>query len=252
MATPRPDVSLFLPVYKDERTVRQITNRALQMLEQVAGRYEVIIVDDASPDRSGQIADELAETDSRIRVVHHETNMGYGAAFKTGVSLSHYEWICMVDGDNEYDVFDLKRMLALREYYPLIIAFRYKKLYSARRIFISYVYNVVLRFLFRSRFRDISTGIRLVHRSVLNEIRIRSDSQFVGAELAIKAMLHGFPVGEVGIQTFPRTFGAGASTSLKNILRTVRDIYLMHQEVFSDSYSLPEGRDRAKDEVRLR
>lgn len=246
MDTARPDISFFLPVYKDERTVRHVTERALQMLEDVASRYEVIIIDDGSPDRSGQIAEELAKTDTRIRVAHHQENLGYGAAFKTGISLSHYEWICMVDGDDEYDVYDLKRMLALRQYYPLVIAFRYKKLYSAKRIFISYVYNVVLRFLFRTRFRDISTGIRLIHRSVLNEISISSDSPFVGAELAIKAMLKGFPVGEVGIQTFPRSFGSGSSTSLTNILRTMRDIYRMHHEVFSDSYSLPEGRDRER------
>jgi len=251
MEAPRPDISFFLPVYKDESTVRHVTERALRMLDEVAGRYEVIIINDGSPDRSGEIADELAKTDARIRVAHHQKNLGYGAAFKTGISLSHYDWICMVDGDNEYDVFDLKRMLALRAYYPLVIAFRYKKLYSARRIFISYVYNAVLRLLFRTRFRDISTGIRLIHRSVLNEISVSSDSPFVGAELAIKTMLRGFPVGEVGIQTFPRSFGSGSSTSLTNILRTIRDIYRMHHEVFSDSYSLPEGRDRTKESVNL-
>ena len=118
-----------------------------------------------------------------------------------------------MDGDDEYDIADLLRMLALRDYYRLIIAFRYKKLYSTRRIFISYVYNKALRWLFRTPFRDVSTGIRAVHRSVLEEVELTSNSPFIGAELAIKAMLMGFPVGEVGIQTFPRTFGRGAATS---------------------------------------
>jgi hypothetical protein len=152
----------------------------------------------------------------------------------------------MVDGDNEYDVFELKKMLAVRHYYLLVIAFRYRKLYSAKRIFISYIYNAVLRALFKSPYRDISTGIRVIHRSVLESISLSSDSPFIGAELALKSMLRGYPVGEVGIQTFPRDFGQGSATSIKNIWRTIHDLLRVRGEVFSDSYDLPEGRERAR------
>jgi len=241
----KPDVSLFIPVYRDERTVAAVVTRALHVLREVAGRYEVIVVDDGSPDASGRIADELARAHACVRVAHHPRNLGYGAAFKTGIAMSTFEWICMVDGDNEYDVYDLKRMLMLRNYYPLVIAFRYRKLYSTMRIFVSYVYNALLRFLFRTRFRDISTGIRVIHRSVLDEVTIESNSPFVGAELAIKAMLRGFPVGEVGIQTFPRKFGTGSVLTVPNVLKTMRDVFRMRAEVFSERYLLPEGRERA-------
>jgi glycosyltransferase involved in cell wall biosynthesis len=240
----KPDVSLFIPVYRDERTVADVVSRALRLLREVADRYEIIVVDDGSPDRSGSIAEDLARTHACIRVAHHARNLGYGAAFKTGIAMSAYEWICMVDGDNEYDVYDLKRMLMLRNYYPLVIAFRYRKLYSTMRVFVSYVYNALLRFLFRTRFRDISTGLRVIHRSVLDEVSLRSDSPFVGAELAIKAMLSGFPVGEVGIQTFPRSFGSGSVLTFANVVKTMRDVYRMHREVFSERYLLPEGRAR--------
>ena len=240
----KPDVSLVIPVYRDERTVADVVTRALSLLDEVAERYEVIVVDDGSPDASGRIADELARTHAAVRVAHHPRNIGYGAAFKTGVAMSRHEWVCMVDGDTEYDVYDLKRMLMLRHYYPVVIAFRYRKLYSTLRIFVSYVYNALLRFLFRTRFRDISTGIRVVHRSVLAEVMIRSNSPFVGAELAIKAMLRGFPVGEVGIQTFPRKFGTGSVLTAGNVLKTLRDVFRMRREVFSEEYLLPEGRAR--------
>jgi glycosyltransferase involved in cell wall biosynthesis len=240
----KPDVSLFVPVYKDERTIAPLVARALALLGEVAGRFEIILVDDGSPDASGRIADDLAARHGCVRVAHHPRNLGYGAAFKTGVAMSTYEWVCMVDGDNEYDVYDLKRMLMLRHYYPLVIAFRYRKLYSTLRVFVSYAYNVLLRFLFRTRFRDISTGIRVIHRSVLDEVTINSNSPFVGAELAIKAMLRGFPVGEVGIQTFPRKFGTGSVLTLANVVATLRDVFRMRREVFSDAYLLPEGRGR--------
>ena len=244
MTETKPNISLFFPVYNDENTVRIVANRALELLEEVADSYEVIIVDDGSPDSSGDIADQLASEFEEITAVHHDQNRGYGAAMKTGIAATKYEIICMIDGDNEYDVFDLKKMLTVRNYYMLVIAFRYRKLYSTKRIFISFVYNAVLRIVFKSPFRDISTGIRMINRAVLDDVELTSNSPFIGAELTLKSMLRGFPVGEVGIQTFPRDFGQGSATSFKNIMGTIRDIWRIRKEIFSDTYDLPEGRTR--------
>jgi glycosyltransferase involved in cell wall biosynthesis len=244
MTEDKPDISLFFPVYNDETTVRIVAERAIELLEEVASNYEIIIVNDGSPDASGEIADQLAAEYEQIAVIHHPVNTGYGAAMKTGIGASKYDIICMIDGDNEYDVFDLKKMLAVRQYYMLIIAFRYRKLYSTKRIFISFIYNAVLRLLFKSPFRDISTGIRLINREVLKDVELTSNSPFIGAELTLKSMLRGFPVGEVGIQTFPRDFGQGSATSIPNIIGTIKDIWRIRREIFSDSYDLPEGRTR--------
>ena len=240
----KPDISVFFPVYNDQRTVRRVTEKAIKLLAEIANQYEVVIVDDGSPDKSGEIADQLASEYPTVKVVHHEVNMGYGAAMKSGIANTKYEWICMVDGDDEYDILDLRRMLALRQHYGLIIGFRYKKLYSTKRIFISHVYNAILRSLFYTRFRDISTGIRVFHRSILEHVELKSNSPFIGAEMAIKTMLSGTPVGEVGIQTFPREFGTGSAASTANILRTIRDMLRMRREIVSDTYQLPDGRKR--------
>jgi glycosyltransferase involved in cell wall biosynthesis len=241
------NVSLFFPVYNDETTVRTVAEHGMRVLEGYASNYEIIIVNDGSPDRSGEIADELArQYPNVVRVIHHERNRGYGAALRTGVAASKYEWICMVDGDNEYSVSDLRKMLEVRSYYRLIIAFRYRKLYSTNRIFISFVYNFVLRRLFRTPFRDVSTGIRTIHRSVLDEVNLTSNSPFIGAELAIKTMLCGYPVGELGIQTFPRSFGRGSATSMRNIRLTIRDMLRVRREIFSDDYHLPPDRKRER------
>jgi len=237
--------SLFFPVYNDEKTVRVMVDKARQMLASLGAPYEVVIVDDGSPDRSGTIADELAREYPELRVIHHERNLGYGAAVRTGLAACRHEFVCMTDGDDEYEVEDFRKLLKLRDRYDLIITFRYKKIYSSTRIFVSWVYNVVLRFLFRTPFRDVSTGLRLVRRSVLDELDLHATSPFIGAEIAIKTMLKGYRVGEVGIQTFPRAFGSGSSTSLPNILATMRDMWRVYNRVFSDSYDLPEGRARS-------
>ena len=133
----------------------------------------------------------------------------------------------MIDGDAEYDVNDLFRLFRASKNYDLIITYRYKKKYGTYRIIISWVYNVILRLIFNIKFRDISTGSRLVSKKLIQRIKLKSNSPFVGAELAIKAGLAGYKVGEIGIHTYPRTFGTGTSVSFKNILLTLKDMILL-------------------------
>ncbi len=242
--TERLPVSLFFPVFRDETTVRIVAEKALKLLADVGQEYEIVIVDDGSPDRAGEIADGLAREHPCIRVIHHPENRGYGAAVRTGLAACRYEYICMTDGDDEYEVEDFRKLLKLRDRYDLVITFRYKKIYSGSRIFISWAYNKLLRFLFRTPFRDVSTGLRMVRRSVIEDLELEASSPFIGAEIAIKTMLKGYRVGEVGIQTFPRTFGSGASTSVPNILATIRDIWRIYRQVFSDVYDMPASRHR--------
>jgi len=242
----KPDITVFFPVYKDEKTVEKVTMKAIQVLNKYADKYEIIIIDDFSPDNSGKIADELSLKYDAVKVIHHKENLGYGAALKSGFMASRYEYICFTDGDDEYEIADIEKFIKLKDYYDLIITFRYVRLYSTWRIFVSRIYNIVLRYLFRLKYRDISTGLRFVRREIIDDLNLISDSPFIGAELAIKAMLKGYRVGEVGIQTFPREFGKGSSTSVKNIIKTIKDIRKIYRQIFSNDYDLPENRTRSK------
>lgn len=239
VSAPADRISLFFPVYRDERTVERVATKARRVLDELAGEWEIIVVNDGSPDRAGEIAEDLARSDPRVRVVHHGRNLGYGSALRTGLAAARYEWIAFTDGDDEYEVDDLRKLWRLRDRYDLVLTFRYAKRYGSARIFISWVYNNLLRRVFRTRYRDISCGLRLVRKEVADELPLRSTSPFIGAEIAIKTMLKGFRVGEVGIQTFPREFGKGSSTSPANILATLRDMRAVYREVFSSEYDRP-------------
>lgn len=240
----KPELTVFFPVYRDEATIQRVTEKALEVCSEISSRYEIIIINDCSPDRCGEIADLLAAKYEMVKVIHHTKNLGYGAALKSGFNAAQYEWIGFTDGDDEYDLHDLKKMMQLKDYYDLIISFRYKKIYSNKRIFISYIYNRLLRWVFRTRFRDISTGLRLIRHSLVKELHLISDSPFIGAELTIKSMLKGYRIGEMGIQTFPREIGKGSSASFKNIMSTLKDLRKVYREIFSDSYDLPGNRSR--------
>jgi glycosyltransferase involved in cell wall biosynthesis len=240
----KPNITVFYPVYNDENTVESLTRKAISVLKDVANNYEIIIVNDGSPDRSGEIADKLATEFECVKVVHHTKNLGYGAAIQSGFKHAQYKWVCFTDGDDEYDIEDLRKLIKLKDFYDLIITFRYVKLYSNMRIFISAMYNKIFRWVFRTNYRDISTGLRFMNLDVYKELKLISDSPFIGAEITLRTMLKGYRVGEMGIQTFPREIGSGSSTSFKNILKTIKDMQKVYSDIFSPDYDLPQNRAR--------
>ena len=119
-------------------------------------------------------------------------------------------------------------MIKLTNKSDLIITYRFKKKYRTSRIIISWIYNALLRVLFLTNFKDISTGSRLIKKKMLKKIKLKSKSPFIGAELAIKSKYSGLKVSEVGIHTYPRTFGTGSTVSLKNIILTIEEMLKMY------------------------
>ena len=221
-------ISIMFPLYKDSRTVKKMIIKSLKVLKTLAERYEIVIVDDGCPEKSGLLAKNFSKNIKKVKVIFHKQNLGYGSAIKTGLKNCKYQWIFQTDGDAEYDVNDLKKLIKLTNRSDLIITYRFKKKYRTSRIIISWIYNVILRVLFLTNFKDISTGSRLIKKKMLNKIKLKSKSPFIGAELAIKSKHLGLKVSEVGIHTYPRTFGTGSTVSFKNILLTIEEMLKMY------------------------
>ena len=220
-------ISIMFPLYKDKRTVKSMILKSLKILKKTKKKFEIVIVDDGCPENSGKIAQELSKKNPKVRVYFHKKNLGYGAAVKTGLKNCRHDCIFATDGDDEYDVGDLPRMLKAFYQSDLVITYRYKKKYKTTRIIISWIYNIILRLLFKTNFRDISTGSRLISKKLVKKIKLTSNSPFIGAELAIKSKYAGFDVSEIGIHTYPRTFETGSSVSMKNIILTIRDMIFL-------------------------
>lgn len=237
MADPetKPRISLFFPVYNDEATVERVTEKSVALLHAHARDFEIIIVNDGSPDRSGAIADQLAEKHPSVRVVHHPVNQGYGAAYQTGLrEANRFEWVCSLDGDDQYDVRELLHMLKHLEHYDGIQTYRYCKTYGPWRKFISAAYNVFARILYGTRFRDVNSGLRIFRREVVRDVCVTSLSPFAGAEISIKAALKGFRIGEIGISMYPRERGNSSVVTVRNILATIKDMLRVRQEIFQN------------------
>ena len=220
-------VSILFPLYKDKKTVKKMILKSVKLLKKMKKKGEIIIVDDGCPERSGHYAKIISKKIKNVKVIFHKKNMGYGAAIKTGLKNCKNEWIFQTDGDAEYDVNDLLKLIKKTKVSDLVVTYRLKKKYKTSRIVISWIYNVILRILFHTKYKDISTGSRLINKKILKKINLISNSPFLGAELAIKSKYKGFKVSEVGIHTYPRTFGSGSSVSFKNILLTIKEMLIL-------------------------
>ena len=227
-------ISLIFPLYRDKYTVIKVINKSLKILKKLKIKYEIIIVDDCCPEKSGFIALKHSKQNKKIKVIFHKKNYGYGAAIRSGFKNSKYECIYAVDGDGEFGIAlnDLPRILKKYSFNDLVITYRYKKRYKTSRIIISWFYNSLLRFLFHVNFKDISCGSRLINKKILKKIKLTTNSPFIGAELAIKAKYFGYKVDEVGIHSFPSTFRVGSSIVLKNILITIRDLIILYYKMY--------------------
>jgi len=221
-------ISIMFPLYKDRRTVKKMIFKSQKVLKSLNKKSEIVIVDDGCPEGSGLLAKKISKSFRNIKVIFHKKNLGYGSALKTGFKNCKSQWIFQTDGDAEYDVNDLKKLIKLSNKSDLIITYRFKKKYRTSRIIISWIYNALLRVLFLTNFKDISTGSRLIKKKMLKKIKLKSKSPFIGAELAIKSKYSGLKVSEVGIHTYPRTFGTGSTVSLKNIILTIQEMLKMY------------------------
>ena len=224
-------ISIIFPLYKDKRTAKKMVLESLKILKKTTSNFEIIAVDDGCPDKSGEIVKKFAKKDNRIKVFFHKTNIGYGAAIKTGFKQSKGEYIFAIDGDGEYSVNELPKLLKKIKNSDLVITRRHQKKYNTWRNFVSWTYNFVLRFLFKTPYRDISSGSRLVTKNLINNIKIDTNSPFLGAELTIKAKYNGYKIDEMGISYYPTSFRSGSSVSVKNILLTIKDMLILYHKL---------------------
>jgi glycosyltransferase involved in cell wall biosynthesis len=218
-----PNLSVFFPAYNEQDTIDKLTEATLKVLEEMGGAYEIIIVNDGSSDSTGKVSDKLARRHPRVQVIHHERNLGYGAALKTGFTSAKNDYIFYTDGDYQFDIRELKKLVALIGLSDLVVGFRIRKRYPPYRNLTSSVYNLVLRILFCLRYRDVDCSFKLVPKSLIDQINIESDKFFVDAELLIKAQQLGYSVTEIGVNHYVREAGLSTVTT-RAILGTIREM----------------------------
>src|SRR5215510_10675544 len=142
-------------------------------MRKVTNNFEVLVVDDGSKDDTGTILDRLAGQLPFLRVIHHEHNLGYGAALITGFKNARKDLIFYTDGDGQYDVREFHNLLAhLKPNIDLVNGYKVKRADAWYRILIGAVYRRAMRWAFRLSISDVDCDFRLIRRHVFDAIRL--------------------------------------------------------------------------------
>jgi glycosyltransferase involved in cell wall biosynthesis len=222
-------LSYFFPAHNEEANLAGLVDEALTELPALADAFEIVIVDDGSRDATPRIADALSAAHPGIvRAVHHPTNLGYGAALRTGFRSARYDLVAFTDGDRQFRVGDLGRLtarLAAPDMPDVVVGFRIRRADPALRTVYARLYRLANRVFFGLRVRDVDCACKLFRRTALAGLRVESGGAFFSAELLIKLRRQRRRVVEVGVPHFPRTAGSPTGARPAVILRAVRDFW---------------------------
>jgi glycosyltransferase involved in cell wall biosynthesis len=232
-------LTIFYPMWNEEDTIDRAVRAAFEagdalIAEGEISRYDVLIVDDASTDRTPELADALAAADPRVSVIHHPTNRKLGGSLKTGFANATGELILYTDADLPFDMAEtLKAVRLLRIYQADIVsAYRFDRTGEGpRRLVYSYAYNHLIQTVFGLRLRDMNFAFKLVRRSVFEHIELKSEGSFIDVELLARAQKLGFSIVQFGVDYFPRTRGISTLSSNSVIVKILRELSDLRSEL---------------------
>jgi glycosyltransferase involved in cell wall biosynthesis len=174
--------------------------------------YEVVVINDCSQDDTAKILDELARLyPDHVRIVHHETNRGYGGALRTGFATARKDFIFYTDGDGQYDPSEMTVLWeTMRDDVDWVNGWKISRSDPLHRIIIGRIYHHMVKLLFGLKMRDVDCDFRLMRRRIFDVVRLEKNSGVICLEMMKKFQDAGFRIAETPCTT---TIGPTASRS---------------------------------------
>lgn len=221
-----PGLSVFLPCHNEEGNIERVVEALESELPKISTRHEIVVVDDGSRDRTGEIADRLAAANPDIKVVHHATNRGYGAAVISGIRACTQPWVVLCDGDGQFEASDIARLAAKVPEYAVVVGRRAHRADSLMRRVNGKAWTLLMRLLLGIRISDIDCGLKLFRRDLLEGVGLQAKGAMISAELM--AQLTGRTnICEVDVRHLPRVAGAQSGANMKVIMRAFKELWLL-------------------------
>lgn len=226
-----PSLSAFFPAYNEERNVPVMVERMSAVLPRVADDYEIIVVNDGSADATGAVADRLAAADPHVRVVHHPVNRGYGGALKSGFAASRKEYVFFTDGDGQFDVAEIDRLLPEVPAYDIVVGYRLERAEGGVRRVNAAAWNWLVRRLFGLPVRDVDCAFKLFKRRVFDTVHVEAEGAMISTEMLARAVRAGFRVTEVGVHHFERRHGTPTGANPLVIARAFYELFKLYRRI---------------------
>lgn len=222
------NVSLILPAYNEEENITAVTEKLVEVSNTLSMEYEILLVDDGSTDRTGEICDQMSKKYPNVRAERHSQNLGKTKAYETGVKRCKGAVAVLIDTDLQYSPRDLSTLLRpFKEGFDFVNGWRVVRSDKLHRKILSVTYNYFLRSLFGTPFRDHNSGYKAFQKDVimriyehLNKVKLTGPHRFF---LAIAEQL-GYRGIEVPIQHYPRPAGTSFVNPFKTPLIAFADM----------------------------
>jgi len=226
-------ISVFFPCYNEQENVRRTVEKALEVLDKLNVDFEVIIVDDGSSDDTSKIADEIAGKNSRVKVVHHQHNLGYGAALQSGFKTATKELVFYTDGDGQFDINEMPPLLSLMEQYDIVSCYRLNRRDPIIRKINGWCWTKLVCLLFGLKIRDIDCAFKLYKREIFDKIELSSTGALIDAEILARAAHKGYRITQKGVHHYPRTSGQQTGANIHVILRAFKELFKLQRRIRS-------------------
>lgn len=221
----RGTISAFFPCYNDRHTIGNLVREAHETIRTLGFAPEIIVIDDGSTDGSQELLTKLAKRQARLRLIFHKTNEGYGAVLRDGLAAATGDLIFYTDGDGQYDVSELKHLVALMDDGTSFVnGIKEERHDPIERVVLGNMYNFVVRWLFWLPITDVDCDFRLIRTSIAKKITLTTTSGAVCVELVKKAECSGGVFREVTVSHYPRRFGRSQFFQADRIFKTLREI----------------------------
>lgn len=218
-------MSFVYPMFNEKDNIETAVRESLLIGPRLAREVEIVIVNDASTDGSGEIADCLSREHPEVRVIHHEQNRRLGGALKTGFAAAWKDWILYIDSDLPVDLNEALAAVPMTANADMVIGWRRTRAESLRREVISKGYNLMIRGIFNLHVRDVNFAFKLFKRSFYEKSRLTSEGSFIDAELLLEMRRAGARIAEIGMNYYPRVAGVSTLSSNAVIFKTLAEMF---------------------------
>jgi len=227
-------LSVFFPCYNEQDNIERVIKSAIDVLIPLKTDYEIIIVNDGSKDRTGQIADSLAAKDKHIKVVHHQPNRGYGAALQSGFKAATKEFVFYTDGDGQFDIKELPLLFKYMTDYDIVTGYRIKRQDNLIRKINAFCWTTMVNLLFGMKIKDIDCAFKLYRRRIFDDIKMESTGALINTEIFARAKSKGYKIFQIGVHHYPRIAGVQTGAKLRVIFRAFKELFALYKQIKND------------------
>lgn len=224
-------LSIVLPAYNEQDNIKEVVLRSTEVAERLCRDHEIIVVDDGSTDATADLVRALAIEDSRIRLVAHGINRGYGEALRSGFLAARKDLVFFTDADNQFDLAEIGAFLPWVDRVDVVAGYRIGRQDTLVRRLNALAWNYLVRILFHVPVRDIDCAFKMFRREVLEDLHIESVGAMVNTELMVKVGRAGKAVVELGVTHYPRTAGQARGAHPRVIMRALVELVRMYRKL---------------------